>query len=79
MAGKAEYPLKTAGDVLVIMRYLRDKGIRCEWSGICVWLEGTFPPAAERNLEKLGARWARKRGQWFFRAAEGIVLEEAAA
>ena len=67
------YPLKTMEDVETLTRYLECKGIPCEWSGLNVWVSAPLSDAAERGLEKLGARWSRKRSAWYFRAVEGVA------
>ena len=71
---KMRYPLNSVEDVQAVMLMLRAMGIACEWSGICVWLDkgSKLTKAKERELETIGARWAKKRGQWFFRACDGL-------
>ena len=73
-ANKMRYPLNSAQDVQAVMMMLESIGIACEWSGICVWLDKSarLTKAKERELETMGARWAKKRGQWFFRACDGL-------
>lgn len=73
------YPLNSVEDVRSVCSMLDYMGVSWEWSGICVWLEGDFTPAKERGFEKLGFRWAKKRGQWFIRACDGLPKDLGAA
>lgn len=71
---KMQYPLNSIQDVQVIMCMLESLGIGCTWSGICVWIDkaAKLTKSKQRELEEMGARYARKRGQWFFRACDGL-------
>lgn len=68
------YPLNSIEDVRTILGFCAAKNIPASWSGVCVWIEkGTqFTASQERSLEKTGARFAKKRGQWFWRACDGL-------
>ncbi|MBR4614655.1 MAG: hypothetical protein IKO55_03530 [Kiritimatiellae bacterium] len=80
--GKMGYPLNSVQDVQAVMLMCKSMGYACEWSGICVWIDkaAKISKARERELETMGARWAKKRGQWFFRACDGLpkTIETAA-
>ena len=71
---KMRYPLNSAQDVQAVMMMLESMGIGCAWSGVCVWIDknANLSKSKQRELEEIGARWAKKRGQWFFRACDGL-------
>ena len=68
------YPLNSAEDVQAVMAMLSAMGIGCTWSGLCVWIDkdARITATARATLEDMGARRAKKRGQWFFRACDGL-------
>lgn len=68
------YPLNSVQEVQVCMTMLQAQGIGCEWSGLCVWIakDARLSAVQERDYRNAGMSYARKRGQFFFRACEGL-------
>ena len=66
--------LTSAEDVRCVMGVLGSMGIGCTWSGLCVWVEKGLPKRKAADVAEIGAVWSGKRGQWYFRAVEGLEV-----